>query len=119
MRERRSYCEQWEYKYDEIWDIEDKAIDQTIAALEAEKPAEDIEDLVDDICGTILYSHISENAKDDEFIKAKIMVRDRIESFAQSYHAKQCAACKKVEPRKYYPFGQEPIPPDPEVTDDK
>ena len=108
MRERRSYCEQWEYKYDEIWDIEDKAIDQTIAALEAEKPDNRAMEVA-----LHLYNNQAIPAESiNEYAQA-------IQSCVESYHAKQCVACKKVEQRKYYPFGQEPIPPDHEATDDK
>lgn len=37
MKERRSYCDAWEYKYKDEWDNEDGYINDAIAKLEAAK----------------------------------------------------------------------------------
>ena len=70
-----------------------------LTALEAEKPAEDALELA---------SKIEHGAHDYVELWCRVLPQ-WLESFAESYHAKKCAECKKVEPRKYYPLGQEPI----------
>lgn len=78
-------------------------VDDLIAEMEAEKPAEDAMAVAGDIGALCIYSGWEGHAYEQG--KAAQM----IQSYAESYHAKKCAECKNVEPRKYYPLGQEPM----------
>ena len=89
MKERRAYCEQWEYKYGHEWDNEDGYIQDAIdklAALEAEKPAEDARSLAIDISLGAL----------DRAEFWEVIVPKRIHNFAHSYHLAECAKCKAL-----------------------
>lgn len=72
---------------------------EALAALEAEKPAEDALELA---------SKIEHGAHDYAKFWRRVLPQ-WLQSYAEAYHAKKCAECKKVEPRKYYPLGQEPM----------
>ena len=72
-----------------------------IAALEAEKPAEDVLSMSRGILNTIKVVGVSNISAE----KLSVMIGE----YAEAYHAKRCAECKKVEPHKYYPLGQEPV----------
>jgi len=70
-----------------------KSIEQSLTELEAEKPAENVSDLVKEI-----YIDICERVEKDGYI-AKGFIKTYtsiIQSFAESYHAKHCAACKDI-----------------------
>ena len=69
------------------------------SALEAEKPAEDARSLAIDISLGAL----------DRAEFWEVIVPKRIHSFAESYHAKKCAECKKKR-APYRPFGTDQLP---------
>ena len=71
-----------------------------IAALEAEKPAEDARSLAIDISLGAL----------DRAEFWEVIVPKQIHSFAESYHKKKCAECKEMK-KLYVKFGNE-TPPD-------
>lgn len=74
---------------------------EALAALEAEKPAEDAGECAE-LCIAVWLSPSTDRRNDT----AKL-----IHSFAESYHAKRCAECKKRR-QPYRPFGTEPLPED-------
>ena len=78
-------------------------VDDLIAEMEAEKPAEDALTVVEMWC-------LEHSGKYESAHVANIDLARHIQNYAESYHTKKCVECKKVEPRKYYPLGQEPIP---------
>jgi hypothetical protein len=93
LKERRAYCEQWEYRYADEWDNEDGYIQDAIdklAALEAEKPAEDLKALVYDIA--IDCACIQKPKDYDVYERSAI---NKIQQYAASYHAERCKACRK------------------------
>lgn len=95
LKERRAYCEQWEYKYADEWDNEDGYIQDAIdklAALEAEKPAEDALNLV--------YQWRLDYKRDPE-LESMSELSSRIQHFAESYHAEQCKKCFKSGLKPY------------------
>lgn len=61
-------------------------VKQALAAIEAEKPAEDELNLV--------YQWRLDYKRDPE-LESMSELSSRIKSFAESYHAEQCRACKK------------------------
>ena len=95
-----------------------------IAALEAEKPAEDAFHAAKELTGKIGRVEI-DLFKANELpgidgktfagfsskVIAEILLifQEDIQSFAESYHAKKCAECKKIVPHKYQLFGQEDV----------
>ena len=97
MKERRAYCEPWEYKYGHEWDNEDGYIQDAIdklSALEAEKPAEDAHDSV-----AAIVSYVDENIRlltRDRASELYELIESQIQSFAHSYHLAECAKCKAL-----------------------
>jgi len=99
MKERRTYCEQWEYKYGKLWDGEENAIQharEAIAAIDAEKPVEDIKiasaKILCDIChreGSDYECAGCQGYPEDILVP----FTKSIENYAASYHAEQCKAC--------------------------
>lgn len=92
MMERRAYCEQWEYKYGREWDEEDVAIKEALAALDAEKPAKDAEEVL-----SKMFRDIREIGYITEPLRLTSESHDACVSllshFAESYHAERCVAC--------------------------
>ncbi len=83
-------------------------IKDAIKALEAEKPAEDAKECAK----KYIKENVRESGEYNYFITKDPDGEDLeqlLNEFAESYHVKNCAECKKIEPRKYYPLGQEPI----------
>lgn len=79
--------------YDYGWDA---AIDEAIkalAALDAEKPADDARDVAQNIIGMALsdYSGLDRLLENDTCIAIEM-----IQTYAASYHADKCAKCKAL-----------------------
>lgn len=95
MMERRAYCEQWEYKYGREWDEEDVAIKEALAALEAEKPAEDAES-----CLSKMFRDIREIGYITEPLRLTNESHDAcmylLTKYAESYHSARCKECKAL-----------------------
>ena len=94
-------------------DRRDEFPPERIAALEAEKPAEDArytqdeQDFADDIEDACVVDNDEDYGHSFRLEKAAQMIH----SFAESYHAKKCAECKKKR-APYRPFGTDQLPED-------
>lgn len=91
LKERRAYCEQWEYKYGSEWDNEDGYIQDAIDKLaEPEKTSDDDAYTTRD---RILEDCVDGAYIDRDYDKALLIIKQ----YAETYHAKRCAECQKAK----------------------
>lgn len=65
MKERRAYCEQWEYKYGKEWDNEDGYIQDAIDKLEGETAENKVETEITKTCSNCGNSDCREDVYGD------------------------------------------------------
>ena len=101
MKERRSYCEQWEYKYGKEWDNEDGYINDAIKELEENRSIENIESI-----DSASWDFMSITEMDEGFPER----RERIKILIGQRDNKIREECKEMK-KLYVKFGNE-TPPD-------